>query len=266
MLLALLLLNSGCSERQKQTGHVFPSHNTPSEVVPLFDSSITSDAGSEESSPLNSENQPSSSSVSDSVSTEEEASADIESSMPLHLSRALKYDGILEKPLKSNRGPEVDSFATFAGFPPENFPNGVFWCATYVNFCLNHEDPEQIVSPRPDKKHLPALARAYIVPRGQGLRHHRSIPANEVLRGVPIPPGSLIIWKNKPLIADSLDSSGHIGIVIEWDKKSGQTIEGNTAPEDGGNQRNGIGVFVRNRTITPANHFRITDFTPVIYR
>ena len=186
---------------------------------------------------------------------------------PVHLDSALEFTDAKEEPLNSNRGPAVDRFLDAVGLKPDGTDKGPPWCAAFVAFCLNNT--ESVVSP-PERVRT-AWARGYII--RSGMATHKSIRMQEVLRGtVKIDPGTLVIWKAKP---DPEDVSGHIGMVVEWDYNcrgqefcSGKTIEGNTSSGREGSQRDGGGVYERTRTIhlQPANHFRITHFTPVAYR
>ena len=184
-----------------------------------------------------------------------------------HLESALEFADIKEEPINSNRGPAVDQFLDAVGLKPAGTDKGPPWCAAFVAFCLN--DTDNVVSP--PKQVRTAWARGYII--RSGIATHKSIRMQEVLRGtVKIEPGTLVIWKAKP---DPEDVSGHIGMVVEWDDNckgedfcSGKTIEGNTSSGRQGSQRDGGGVYQRTRTIhlQPANHFRITHFTPVKYQ
>ena len=89
----------------------------------------------------------------------------------------------------------------------------------------------------------------------------RSIRASEALRGVKrVPPGTVVIWRrgNGPF--------GHAGFVVSWDGASGETVEGNTSSGQAGSQRDGDGVWRRQRRITPGSYFRIVSFSPPVER
>ena len=62
------------------------------------------------------------------------------------LQEARNRIGIKEKPLGSNRGPEVDQFLTRSGVP---FPNP--WCMAFVYFCVD-EAARKLARPNPIKK------------------------------------------------------------------------------------------------------------------
>jgi hypothetical protein len=58
---------------------------------------------------------------------------------------------------------------------------------------------------------------------------------------------------------------GHAGLVVSWEGQAGITIEGNTGPGDAGDQREGGGVYLRKRMLSPGSAFRIVSFTPVTF-
>ena len=124
-------------------------------------------------------------------------------------------------------------------------PLGSPWCASFVSFCLAQG---RVKAP----KTRSAWSRAFVL-RG-------SIPASRVLTGeYKVRQGDIIIWRRSA-------TQGHIGFAKEdWRAAKGATIEGNTSSGLKGSQWNGNGVFVRTRSISPFNHFRITHITPVSY-
>jgi len=73
----------------------------------------------------------------------------------------------------------------------------------------------------------------------------------------PVPLGAVVVWRkeNGPY--------GHAGFAVAWDGASGETVEGNTSSGRAGSQRDGDGVWRRQRRITPGRYFRIVSFTPV---
>ncbi|MEW6507185.1 MAG: CHAP domain-containing protein [Bacteroidota bacterium] len=155
-----------------------------------------------------------------------------------HLDMAQSFVGIREATGK-NDGPEVEMFLKSVG---RN--RGDAWCAAYVSYCLsmaNVKEP-QIRS---------GLARAF--KKSKGL-----IDATDVLRGMKkVPKGSLVGWEKGNTVF------GHIGFVIDWAKQYGTTIEGNTSSGIQGSQSDGDGVYIRSRSIQPANYFRIMWFVLV---
>lgn len=195
---------------------------------------------------------------------------EVEPAEPRHLAAARQYVGVTEQPKDWNRGPEVDRFLDGLGLLPED-PNqkGLPYCAAFVSFCLNAAG-EEVVFPQTRS----AGARNFIdnqksfifFPEGEEDTQisFGSIRANVVQRGtVTIPPGTIVVWKAKRA---PTDTQGHVGFVVDWEGQAGTTIEGNTGPGDEGDQRDGGGVYLRKRMLSPGSAFRIVSFTAVAYR
>ena len=162
---------------------------------------------------------------------------------PAHLDTALAYVGTVERG-GNNRGPRVERFLRSVGLGPGN-P----WCAAYVSYVLNAAGVR-----------APLDGRQRVIRSGLASRFitARSIRASEALRGVkPVPPGAVVVWRrgNGPY--------GHAGFAVTWDGASGETVEGNTSSGRAGSQRDGDGVWRRERRITPGRYFRIVSFTRV---
>ncbi len=160
--------------------------------------------------------------------------------------------GVKEVPLGSNRGPKVEQFLASVGlFPSKDRPGkwkSYPYCAAFISFCLeragNIETPEIRT----------AGARKFIT--------RKSIEARGVLRaGTAIAPGTLVIWARNA--RNPKDTSGHVGFVLDWEGQAGTTLEANTGSGQRGSQRDGDGVYVRKRMLSPGSAFRITHFTPV---
>lgn len=136
-----------------------------------------------------------------------------------------------------NRGKMVNKYLKSVDLGP-----GYSWCAAFVRYVL---DEANVAYPNVRS----AVATKYIT--------RRSIKAKHVAKGYEeIYPGWLVIWRKYSTW------KGHIGIVVDWDGQSGTTIEGNTSNSDYGSQRDGDGVWKRNRSITNYKAFRIVAFTP----
>ena len=162
---------------------------------------------------------------------------------PAHLDTALAYVGTVERG-GVNRGPRVERFLQSVGLDP-----GQPWCAAYVSYVL---DAAGVRAPLDGRRRVirSGLAARFITAR--------SIRASEALRGVKrVPPGAVVVWRkgNGPY--------GHAGFAVAWDGASGETVEGNTSSGRAGSQRDGDGVWRRQRRITPGSYFRIVSFTPV---
>ncbi|MDT0632866.1 CHAP domain-containing protein [Rubrivirga litoralis] len=162
---------------------------------------------------------------------------------PAHLDTALAYLGTVERG-RNNRGPRVERFLGSVGLGPGN-P----WCAAYVSYVL---DVAGVRAPLDGRRRVirSGLAARFITAR--------SIRASEALRGTKkVPSGAVVVWRkgNGPY--------GHAGFAVTWDGASGETVEGNTSSGQAGSQRDGDGVWRRERRITPGSYFRIVSFTPV---
>ncbi len=121
-------------------------------------------------------------------------------------------------------------------------PLGSNYCATFVSFVL---DSAKVI--------YPTLRSA----RAQDYITQKSIPSSRVAGGKTIPAGYLAVWKR------GNSWMGHVEIVREdWSGNSGKTIGANTSPTDSGDQRQGNGVYKKNRHIDHTAFFRLSHFTP----
>ena len=145
---------------------------------------------------------------------------------------ALTQVGVMEKPVGSNRGPEVDKYLASVGVPPGNF-----WCAAFVYFCFN-KAAENLGRKNP------------LVKTGGCLAHWNGTTAKKIKAADAVNNPSLI----KPghiFIIDHGGGNGHTGIVQKVEGGFLHTIEGNSN-SDGSN--NGIGVFnLHNRKLATVN-------------
>lgn len=162
-------------------------------------------------------------------------------SSPPHLDKAKTFLGVTEQ--APNDGPAVKLFLASVGID-QPAP----WCAAFVGYCLSAAKAE---SPRPT-----ALATGYIT-------KHSLYPSKY-----------LYSWRKGDVMIMRQGESwkGHTGFVDSVYLKNGTlhivTIEGNTGPQPGSvaQERDGDGVYRRDRTWQPWAYFRITRFTPVFYR
>lgn len=105
------------------------------------------------------------------------------------------------------------------------------WCMSFVQFCVNQvislaqELNLRVTSALPESEHCMTVWR--LSPTQHKLFEPR--------------PGYLVIWRLKT------SHSGHTGVVVEIEKNAIWTVEGNTSPDDGGDQREGDGVFLKKR-------------------
>lgn len=161
-----------------------------------------------------------------------------ESFWPAHIDTALTYFGVQDLPGKDIHGQAIKKFLESV-----NLPQGNPYCAAFASYCLN-------VAGAKRPKVRTALATNFIT--------DDSIDAKEVMYGREmVPTGTIAIWRRGNTMF------GHAGFVLyDWRGAVGITIEGNTTAISGSDVE---GVFIRKRTIYPANYFRIVQFTIVTY-
>jgi hypothetical protein len=137
-----------------------------------------------------------------------------------------------------NRHPAIDKWNKNVGVPV-----GSSYCASFVSFVLDSAEVSYPVK-------RTALAQGMIV--------RKSIKANAINTVNPSNlRGWLLIWKRGETWM------GHTGFVRYKRGNTFYTIEANTSPSESGNQREGDGVWEKQRHIDPTAYFRITHFTPV---
>lgn len=137
--------------------------------------------------------------------------------------------GVMEQPLGSNRGPQVDRYVEAAGLPASG---GFAWCVAFTHFCYLTA-AHQLGVANPHVKTAGVLAhwnKAAAVPGALRIRKEEAVTNPALVR-----PGALFI-------IDLGGGLGHSGLVAETSNGRLVTIEGNT--NDSGS-RNGIGVFRR---------------------
>lgn len=161
-----------------------------------------------------------------------------ESNRPAHIDTALTYFGVQDLPGKDNHGQAIKKFLDSV-----NLPQGNPYCAAFASYCLN-------VAGAKRPKVRTALATNFIT--------DDSIDAKDVMYGRKmVPTGTIAVWRRGNTMF------GHAGFVLyDWCGAVGITIEGNTTATKGSDVE---GVFIRKRTIYPANYFRIVQFTIVTY-
>jgi hypothetical protein len=161
-----------------------------------------------------------------------------QSAIPKHLRIAKSFVGTRNIPGSSGQRKIDYIIRRGGGIPPTSY------CAFFVTMCI---DSARVKTPTIRT----GLARCF--------KLKNSIPAKDVMIGkTKVPAGTIIIWQNGNTI------HGHTGFVWNWNKQSGQTIEGNSTGIVNGIKYNGI-WFHQFASIQPANYFRITAFTLVSY-
>jgi hypothetical protein len=144
----------------------------------------------------------------------------------------------MEKPLGSNRGPEVDEYIRCAGLDPQL--GSYAWCMCFVYWCFAQAAQQS-------GKDNPCIKTA-------GVRDHWNKAKRNGIQVLPLARAMQDISLVKPgqlFCLGFKGVTGHIGLVEKVEGGILTTIEGNT--NDGGS-REGIGVFRRKgRTIASIN-------------
>lgn len=142
--------------------------------------------------------------------------------------------GVLENPLGSNRGPEVDKYQIAAGLTlnASTSKPGYAWCVAFTYYCYQQAAAKLGIG-NPHIKTAGVLDHWSRAKGKPGIVRISNVDA--INDPTLVKPGALFI-------IDHGGGLGHSGIVTEVSNGRLVTIEGNT--NDGGS-RNGIGVFER---------------------
>jgi len=150
------------------------------------------------------------------------------------VSEAIKFAetqvGVRERPLGSNRGPEVDRYLRAVGLDPVN--HSFAWCVAFTHFC--YQTAAQALGIE-----NPHIKTAGVLDHWN--RAGRKAGVTRITKNAAVDDPALV----KPgclFVIDLGGQLGHSGMVIDTANGRMTTIEGNT--NDNGS-RNGIGVFQR---------------------
>ena len=128
-------------------------------------------------------------------------------------------------------GPK-DNETKYGAFTKSNFQP---WCGSFVNWCAN-----QVGLKIPNCVYTPAGATAFIK-KDQWEKAEEAIPL----------PGDIVFFD---FPSDGVDRISHVGIVVKDNGDGTVTcIEGNTAPDKKGDQRNGGQVCLKVRAYKKKN-------------
>lgn len=139
--------------------------------------------------------------------------------------------GVLEKPIGSNSGPEVDEYLESVGLG-----GGCFWCMAFVYWSFQKASAKLGVT-------NPAVKTAGCLDHWNRTKGKRITSSEAVNNPSRVKPGQIFIMSYG-------GGAGHTGLVEKVNGGFVTTIEGNTN-ESG--SRNGIGVFRRQRKINSIN-------------
>lgn len=144
----------------------------------------------------------------------------------LALEIAISQVGVMEQPLGSDRGPQVDLYLASVELGP-----GYFWCMAFVHWCFREAAGALGV-----ENPFPCTANCLEAWR-------RTDPRRRLGRDAALDDPSLV-RPGMVFILDKGSGSGHTGFVKETSDLMLTTVEGNTNPKGGGR---GIGVFELSR-------------------
>lgn len=133
---------------------------------------------------------------------------------------AVSQNGVMEVPLGSNRGTNVDAYNAAAGAPP-----GSYWCMSFVYWCFV-QSAAKLGKPNP-------MPKTAYCPYLYSWAQQKGKLVNSPQRG------DIFLVKGGP------NGHKHTGLVTASQGGQVDTVEGNTN-NDGSN--NGIGVFLRKRS------------------
>jgi cell wall-associated NlpC family hydrolase len=147
------------------------------------------------------------------------------------IAKASSQVGVREKPLGSNRGPEVDEYIEAAGLNPAQ---GSFaWCAAFLCWCYREASNDLGVA-----NPMPRTAGVLDLWNKSGQKGlFRVSHALAVQKPELVKPGMFFFLSTG-------GGTGHVGLVKAVQGVQLTTIEGNTTNVSG--SREGIGVFERN--------------------
>jgi hypothetical protein len=138
-------------------------------------------------------------------------------------------------------GPK-DNETKYGAYTKANFQP---WCGSFVNWCAN-----QVGLKIPNCVYTPAGATAFIK-KDQWEKAEEAIPL----------PGDIVFFD---FPSDGVDRISHVGIVVKDNGDGTVTcIEGNTAPDKKGDQRNGGQVCLKVRAYKKKNGSKLLKSQPV---
>jgi hypothetical protein len=164
------------------------------------------------------------------------------------LSDSAKYLYVRETH-NNNRSPEIDTWLGYLGLPM-----GQPYCAAFFIYnyhTAGHNLPKQ-----------GRCATLWQTCRSRELTY-KTFDAESVSAGVEtMQPGDGVIWKHGKGTSENFN--GHAGMVIrQTGRKSFRSREGNTQSSNAGDQREGGGVFDRDRNLNIGSAFEVVGFIRV---
>lgn len=151
------------------------------------------------------------------------------------MNECAKWIGTKEDKTKGdNKGKEVEMFQKAV----DGVAAGEPWCCAFIQFCIKQIE---------EKHKIECLVYKS--------EHCMTVFRNSSPKVVKVPqPGDLIVWRMGNTAA------GHIGIITKiLPNGRVETIEGNTS-DSTSVDRNGDGVFAKNRSLTGSDSMRVMGF------
>ena len=165
------------------------------------------------------------------------------------IDNSIQYLDLRER-TNHNDDPTIDRMLAYLGLPPR-----LSWCAAFVIW--NYKEAGCKL---PRQGRCATLLR---VCQANGIRY-LVFDAEEVAMGIRrLQPGDMPIWAHGRINA-ARDFNGHTGIILgQRNRTSFISREGNTMPSNAGDQREGGGVYDRQRGLGFGSSFRVVGFIRV---
>jgi hypothetical protein len=163
----------------------------------------------------------------------------------LLIHEAKRWIGITEEGA-ANHGQMVERFQKAV----DGKSSGEPWCMAFVQFCLEAVDSEFAACFSPEQSSSKIFKSEHV------LTTFNNSPSQQIAEAEP---GSIVCWQMWN--GDRATTSGHTGIVVEV--LSGniiRTVEGNTKDKDAKIEREGDGVFLRERFVSFQGPMRVKGF------
>jgi len=158
----------------------------------------------------------------------------------LLIREAQRWEGIKEVG-GDNKGQVVEMLQKAVDGKAQGEP----WCLGFAQFCIQQIDLEFDAIMMCSSNHANLPATEHCMTLWNGVDHIKQTQTPE--------PGCLVVW------AFGDTGNGHIGIVTEVNGDTFKTIEGNTS-DGAGINREGNGVYSRERKLTSGENFKIKGF------
>lgn len=162
------------------------------------------------------------------------------------IEEAKKWIGTTESGA-DNCGPEVELFQKAV----DGKSQGEAWCLAFIQFCIKKAE-ERFES------EFGEPVNHWMYPTEHCMTLWNKMPLESKLKELPHA-GCLVVWQH--FKDGQPTSSGHIGLITEiLGVNRVKTIEGNTSPNLTGDQRNGDGVYEKERSLLSKGSLQLKGF------